>query len=219
MDTTADGALLPPRLLALTPGTLAPGDQRAADELVQRIRAAVAGGLRAVLLREPGLPDSEVLALGRRLTERFEELWLGVHDRAHLAGAAGARAVHVGGRSLTPAQLRGWLPRSVAVGLSTHAGDDLAGWSEPGDRPDYLFHGPVFSTPKPYPIEPIGLDGLAAAVRRSPVPVWALGGLGPAEVAPALEAGARGVAVLGGLLPAPDPEAAAERYTAALPAR
>lgn len=206
---------LPPPILALTPGTLEPGDRRAADELVQRVRAAVSGGLGAVLLREPGLPDAELVALAQTLSGRFEDLWLGVHDRVHLARAVGAQGVHVGARSLTPAELRTWLPAELALGLSTHTADHEARWA----GADYLFHGPVHMTPKPYLVEPIGFSGLRAAVERSPAPIWALGGLGPGDVAGALEAGAGGVAVLSGILPTPDPKSAAESYAAALPGR
>jgi len=207
--------VLPPTLLALTPGTLGAGDARAAAELVQRVRAAVDGGLAGVLLREPGLADGELLALARELRERFGELWLGLHDRPHLARAADVRAVHLGGRSLPPRAVRPWLPAEIAIGLSTHADDEAADW----DGADYLFHGPVHPTPKPRPRAPVGPAGLARAVDRAVVGVWGLGGIGPEQVAEVLKAGARGVAVLSGILPAADPRAAAQRYAAAAAGR
>jgi len=215
MSSTQQRAALPPCLLALSPGTLVAGDGRGAEQLVQRVRAAVAGGLEGVLLREPELPDAELLALALTLTRRFEDLWVGLHDRPHLALASGARGVHLGRRSLTPQEVRSWLAPQIAIGLSTHADDDPTSW----DAADYLFHGPVHPTPKPYPVQPIGLAGLASAVGRTDVPIWALGGLGPAEAPAVIEAGARGVAVLSGLLPAPDPQTAAASYAAALAGR
>lgn len=194
---------LPPTLIALTPGVPLP-----AGELAARVRAAVGAGLGGVLLREPSLADGPFLQLAAQLRELLAEGWLAVHDRAHLAAACAADAVHVGFRSLRPAQLRPWLAEDVAIGLSTHAGDDPAGF----EAADYLFHGPVFATPKPVPLEPLGPQGLARAVAATELPVWGLGGITPARVDEVLAAGARGVAVLSGLLGSADPAAATRAY-------
>lgn len=213
------GARLPPTLLALSPGTLR--DAADVERLLQRAAAARAAGLRGVLLREPHLGERPFLELARRLRALLagDGGWLGLHDRAHLVAAAGADAVHVGFRSLSPAELRSWLPADVAVGLSTHAGDDVAAWGSA----DYLVHGPVFDTPsKRGLLEPIGTGGLAAAVARAPRPVWALGGLAPEHperVRGALEAGARGVAVLAAVLAREDPAPAVRALLALVGSR
>src|SRR5207247_2282344 len=85
---------LPPRLVALTPGDLAPEhpDGRARFEpFLARARAAIAAGLQGILLREPDLSDRETLELGRALREAIPSGgWLGLHDRVHLAGACEA---------------------------------------------------------------------------------------------------------------------------------
>ena len=209
---------LPPPLVALTPGRLASGDTRAAAELIQRVRSALEGGLGGVLVREPGLGDRELLALTSALSERYPALWLGLHDRAHLVAASGVAALHLGGRSLRPAEVRPWLPADVAVGLSTHATDEANDEANAWATADYLFHGPVYATPKPFEHPEIGLAGLAACLARTQVPVWALGGIGPAEVADVLAAGARGTAVLRGILAQDDPGAAAAAYCSRLPA-
>lgn len=219
------GPQLPAALIALTPGDLAPGDARARAELVQRVRAAAAAGLAAVLLREPELPDGELLGLARELRAALDGerpgAWLGVHDRAHVALAAGAGGVHLGFRSPRPADLGPLLERAggglaaLAIGLSTHASDDPAEWAPC----DYLFHGPVRATPsKRGLLEPTGPEGLARAVARAGErPVWGIGGLEPADVPAVIAAGARGLAVLRGVLGAPDPGAAARAYLEALP--
>jgi thiamine-phosphate diphosphorylase len=189
--------------------------------LLAAVDAALDAGLTGVLLRERRLDERAFLALAHELRARLDALpaprsrgsgWLGVHDRAHLAALAGADGVHLGFRSLAPAELPAFA-RGLAVGLSAHAGDEPAAWA----GADYLVFGPVRDTPSKRGIlEPVGIDGLAAGVRAAGRPVWALGGIEPADVAPCLDAGARGVAVLRGILGARDPGGAAAAYLAAL---
>jgi thiamine-phosphate pyrophosphorylase len=196
--------VLPPELLALTPGTL---HADTSHTLVSRVRAAAGAGLAGVLLREPLLPDGPLLELAREL--RALVAWLGLHDRVHLAAACEADAVHLGFRSLAPADARRLLPGGVALGLSTHAGDDAARCA----LCDYRFFGPVLSTPsKEGLLAPTGFDGLAAAVRVSPVPVWAIGGIRPEHAALVRQSGARGAAVLSRILASDDPPAATRAY-------
>lgn len=201
---------LPPPLVALTPGDA--GAARS-GELEQRVRAALAGGLRGVLLREPELEDGPFEQLAVRLRALLDPLdgWLGLHDRAHLARTARADGVHFGFRSLRPGELREWLP-GTALGLSTHAGDEPGSWR----AADYVFHGPVHDTPKEPPLEALGCTGLARAVGSTERPVWALGGIGPDDVAAVLRAGVRGVAVLSGVLAQDDPGECARRYGRAI---
>jgi thiamine-phosphate pyrophosphorylase len=204
---------LPPTLLALTPGDVEPGGT---DALLRAVAAAISAGLRGVLLREPRLDERAFLDLARGLRAALDDCapagWLGVHDRAHAAVLARADGLHVGFRSLRPADARRAAP-GLALGLSAHASDDDAAWRDA----DYLFFGPVNDTPsKRNLLAHVGLDGLAAGVARAAgTPVWALGGLGPDDVAPCRAAGAQGVAALGGILASADPAAAAARYLAA----
>lgn len=202
-----------PRLIGLSPGTArGPGRPGDLEELERRVLDALRGGLPGVLLREPAVDDGPLERLAARLRARAPELWIGLHDRPHLVAATGADAVHLGFRSLTPSELRGWLGAEVLVGLSTHADDDERAWA----GADYLFHGPVHATRKPAALEPIGPEGLARAVRRASVPVLALGGVTPERTAALVAAGAHGVAVRGDLLGADDPAGRARAHLRAL---
>jgi thiamine monophosphate synthase len=81
------------------------------------------------------------------------------------------------------------------LGMSCHGLADLA---RAAVCCDYATLSPVFA-PRSKPIErpPIGLAGLRLACAESPLPVLALGGLGPEGVEACLEAGAHGVAGIG----------------------
>lgn len=205
---------LPPPLIALTPGD---AEAARSGELERRVAAAVKGGLRGVLLREPELEDGPFERLAARLRSRLDAVggWLGIHDRPHLAAAAKADGVHLGFRSLEPAEVRDWLP-GVALGLSTHA-PAVAGVTDGWSAADYLFHGPFGPVQKDPPLEPVGTAGLARAVSGTDRPIWALGGIAPGDVPEVLASGVRGVAVLSGILPDADPERRAAEYAAACP--
>ena len=202
---------LPPPLIALTPGDLDPGG---VEPLVLHAARAVRAGLRGLLLREPELPDRAYLDLARRMARVLADVdgWLGLHDRPHLVCAAAAQGLHLGFRSLPPAQARPVLGAGAALGLSTHEGDDPAGWGEL----DYRFFGPVNPTAsKAGLLDPTGFEALGLAC-QGPLPVWAIGGLRPEHVPAAREAGAAGVAVLSGLLGSDDPSGATALYLEAL---
>ena len=202
--------MLPPPLIALTPGDL---DDAQARELVRVLEPCARAGLRGVLLREPRMSDRVTLDVARELRALFAGSWLGLHDRVHLAEACGADAVHLGFRSLAPAVARTVLPQSVAIGFSAHASDAARAWN----ACDHLFFGPVFDTPSKRGLQaPIGLDGLARATRSTTLPVWAIGGLQPEHAAEVVAAGAAGMAVLGGIVRAARPAEACVQYLDAL---
>jgi thiamine-phosphate pyrophosphorylase len=209
--------VLPPRLIALSPGDLgsraASGeDDRGIQLFLDRAKAAIECGLRGIMLRESGLGDRDLLSLAVQLLASLpqrDSLWLCIHDRVHLARAMDADAVHLGFRSLPALAARHVLGEDVAIGLSTHANDPI----DLDPCVDYAFFGPVFSTPsKVGLLDPVGLDGLAARCRGSATPIWALGGITPEGVDAAADAGARGVAVLSGILASKDCAARTRDY-------
>ncbi len=74
---------------------------------------------------------------------------------------------------------------------------------------DYLIVGHVFPTVSKPDSAPIGLDGLAAMVAAAPVPVLAIGGISAERISAVMNTGAYGVAVIGAIGTAADPETAA----------
>lgn len=72
----------------------------------------------------------------------------------------------------------------------------------------YIGFGPIFSTDtKQTPWPPRGVDLLVEAVRRSPRPVVAIGGIGPANLAAVRATGVAGWAAVGAIWRSPDPRA------------
>jgi thiamine monophosphate synthase len=195
----------PPSVVAVSPGTLGPGQGgaflRALDEAAQ-------AGLRGLLLREPGVEDGALLELARACRARLAEGWLALSDRVHLVAASGADGVHLGHRSLD-ARLARPLLEGRTVGVSDHQDprrDDL-------DLADYATLSPFAAVPGKGPA--LGADRFAELVRERGAPTWALGGLGPDEVSAARAAGARGVFVLRGMDWDASPGRAVERLRSA----
>ena len=233
---------LPPPLLALSPGDLGSRKARTADRsggvegFLDRVASAFGAGLRGVLLREPLLADGVLFDLVGRLRRApfpaagQERLWVGVHDRPHVALAwirasrtetSAVDGVHLGFRSLSPERVRALFDaegeRAPALGLSTHVHDQLESGDgvalPPAEIVDYLVHGPVRDTPsKRGLLEAIGIEGLARACAKSTRPIWAIGGLRPQDAADVRASGAAGMAVLRGVLGSSDPAAAVRDY-------
>ncbi|WP_229646852.1 thiamine phosphate synthase [Xanthobacter autotrophicus] len=181
------------------------------------VAAACAGGCRWVSLREKDLPAAEQTALFARLRAATTPFGarLTLHGSPELALAAGADGVHLSGGGDTKAA-RALLGPGALIGLSTHTLSEAAA-ADPTAL-DYITASPVFLTrSKPGHGPALGLEGLSAFARTSAVPVVALAGI-DAEAAPTcLAAGAKGVAIMGGIMRADDPRAAFAALAARAP--
>jgi thiamine-phosphate pyrophosphorylase len=209
-----------PRLLVFTDVTSAARRGRGVIATVARMLDGVpqdAGRAVAVVVRDKTSSVDEVAARCaalRPITRRAGALLL-VHTHAALVGPADLDGVHLDGAAGEPhvraARLR--LPPGAIVGVSRHASDvgphglDFAG-------ADYATLSPIFSpTSKPDDTRPtLGVAALAGHAR----PVFALGGIDVDRVGPCLQAGAAGVAVLGGLFASTDPRRTLRAFLVAL---
>jgi thiamine-phosphate pyrophosphorylase len=179
-------------------------------DLLAAVERALAGGVRAVQLREKDLPGGKLYELAlavRELTARHGARLL-VNDRVDVALAAGADGVHLGVASIPPGDARRLLGPKALIGCSTHDLRELAEAAAGGA--DFATFGPVYATPSKAAYgPPVGVVALRRACAASRVPVFALGGIGAGNVREVLGAGAWGVGAIGAILSAPDPFAAA----------
>ncbi|HSK39517.1 MAG TPA: thiamine phosphate synthase [Arenibaculum sp.] len=193
------------------PPLLVVTDRRQAVRPLAEIAAeVVAGGCRWISLREKDLAPAEQVAAARRLAGIAAPAGalVTLHGDPALAVAAGLRGVHLpaGG---DPAAARRLLGPAALIGCSVHSPAEAGTAAAAGA--DYVILGPVFPTAsKPGYGPALGLEGLAAVARRLPVPVVAIGGIGPDDVRPCIGAGAAGIAVMGPLMRSPHPAADAE---------
>lgn len=182
----------------------------AGGDILAAVGRALAGGVRAVQLREKDLPGRQLYGLAlavRELTARHGARLL-VNDRVDIALAAGADGVHLGVASIPPGEARRLLGPGALIGCSTHDLREVAEAMEGGA--DFVTFGPVYATPSKAAYgPPVGVEALRGACAASRIPVFALGGVGAGHVREVLGAGAWGVAAIGAILEAPDPCAAA----------
>lgn len=187
-------------------------DRRPADFL----RAALAGGVDVVQLRDKAADDAAILRAAETFRACCEEagaLFV-VNDRPDLAVAADADGVHVG-QDTDVAGARAVVGADRLVGRSTHAPEQL----DAAAGVDYAAVGPVHETPTKPGRPAVGLDPIRYAAANARVPWFAIGGIDPRTIGPVLDAGATRVVVVRAIAGAPDPEAAAWALRAALDRR
>src|SRR6202790_3876189 len=124
---------------------------RGSDALLATIRSAAASGVDWIQIREKDLEACALAALVRLAMDaaRGTGAKIFVNDRLDVAVAAGAAGVHLGEMSLPVETVTEWR-RSAGlaefqIGASCHS-IEAAKAAERGGA-DYIFFGPVFSTP------------------------------------------------------------------------
>jgi thiamine-phosphate pyrophosphorylase len=176
------------------------------------VRAAVAGGVSIVQLRDPDAKTGSLVEQARALLRflRPAGIPLIVNDRVDVALAVGADGVHVGQLDMRVEDVRALLGPERIVGLSITSRQQLEAAQAHGQAIDYFGVGPVFATAtKADASTPIGLAELAEIVARARLPVAAIGGIDRSNAAAVIRAGAAGVAVVSAICAAGDPQAAA----------
>ena len=175
-------------------------------ELVEIVRAAVAGGVTVVQLREKNCSTRDFLELGRALLAELKPcaVPLLINDRVDIALAIGADGVHIGQSDMPYALARKLLGPAAIIGLSVESlADALA--AEPLDVA-YLGLSPVFSTATKTDLQPpLGLEGIRAIQAVSRHKLVAIGGVNAENVQSICAAGAQGVAVVSAICSAADP--------------
>lgn len=193
-------------LLRLVVITESVGEGRGHEDVA---RDALAGGCRAIQMRDKEMPDDEFaqVATGIKALCRERHALFFVNDRVEVAALVGADGVHLGVEDMDVAAARELLAPGSIIGFSPESMEEAR--ASVGSGADYLGIGPVFGSPtKSDAGEPVGLEGIAACSGARLAPVIGVGGITPATAAAVLEAGASGIAVVSAVTRAADMRAA-----------
>jgi len=186
------------------------------------IARACAAGARWVQLRIKDAPDAEVEAQAREALAVCREhgATLLINDRGQVAERVGADGVHVGQTDMRPAEARTILGPDKMIGGTANTWEHMAEHLAQGV--DYIGLGPFRFTASKQKLSPIlGLEGYTRLLAQmseqaQPVPVIAIGGIQPADVAAIRQTGVHGVAIASHINTAADPQAVISSFNEAL---
>lgn len=191
------------------PPVLVITDRHQARQSLEEVAAqAFEGGCRWLLLRDKDLDAGTRRRVLRHLLASAKPYGAAVLVSADIEAAAdcAAAGVHLPAGT-DPSEARARLGPAALIGVSTHDPDEAQAAAAAGA--DYVTLSPIFeSESKPGYGPALGLAGLGEVAAWLPIPVLALGGVGPGNARDCIAAGAAGVAVMGAVMRAHDPAAA-----------
>jgi thiamine-phosphate pyrophosphorylase len=191
------------------PGT-SPADS--IEALTRKIAEIAAAGVDWVQIREKDLTARVLASLTRKSIEiaamspakSSRATRVLVNDRLDIAIAERAAGVHLGEKSLPVSEakrlvesaLRGKaVDASFLIGVSCHSLESAQAAER--DSADYIFFGPVFTTPSKETFgPPQGLARLTQTCREVAIPIIAIGGITLENAESCIGAGAAGVAAI-----------------------
>ena len=174
--------------------------------MIEVVAHAITAGCRWISVREKDLSEGEQITLVGQLLPiaRRHEARVSLHGEALLAKVANADGVHLSARN-DPMVARQMLGADKLIGVSIHTVTEAEA-IDPGVV-DYAIAGPTFETAsKPGYGPEVGRKGLAEIAAAARVPVLAIGGINATRVAEVLAAGPVGIAVMGSVMRAADPQ-------------
>lgn len=178
--------------------------------MVEVVRAAIAGGVTCVQLREKHSDTRSMIEEARQLKQLLAGtgIPLIINDRVDVALAVGADGVHLGQRDMELRDARRLAGRAMLIGISAESlADALRAEAEGAD---YIGISPVFATPtKTDTAAPLGLEGIRRIRAAVDLPLVAIGGIHAGNAAEVVRAGANGVAVVSAIVAAANPREAA----------
>lgn len=182
-----------------------------AEEFCNLAETLVDAGVHILQLRDKRLDDRQLLARARQLREitSGSATLLVINDRPDIAALVRADGVHVGQDELGVKEVRQIVGPQMFIGVSTHSIAQAR--KAVVDGANCIGVGPTFpSETKEFP-EFAGLEFARQVAGEIRLPAFAIGGIGPKNLAEVLATGICRVAVSSAVIAAADPAAAARQ--------
>jgi thiazole tautomerase (transcriptional regulator TenI) len=166
--------------------------------------------ISAVHLREKQRSAREIYEAVNLFTKRNIPLSkIMINDRIDVALVTGASGVQLAWHSLDVSTIKNHFPQ-LKVGCSIHTLEE--GQKAMQGGADFLLYGHVFPTKSKPGLQPKGLEELMNAAKLLNIPIIAIGGITVENTRKVAATGANGIAVMSGVLEAPDPISAIKAY-------
>lgn len=168
-------------------------------DFLQQITEIAAAKPQSIILREKDLSEDAYAALAREVTAVCQayDIPCTLHNFVQTAIPLGAERIHLPMpvlRTLTAAEKAAF----SVIGASVHAPEEAAEAEMLGAA--YLTAGHIFTTDCKKGLPGRGLDFLSAVCRSVRIPVYAIGGISPGNIAEIRHTGAAGACVMSGLM-------------------
>lgn len=170
------------------------------DTLPQRVGQLCRGGVSRVILREKDLTETEYEDLARLVLAAGGDKVV-LHHFPQVCQRLGVPRLHL---SLGALEANPALRESVKLlGVSIHAPEEAVRAQKLGA--DYVTAGHVFATDCKKGLPGRGLPWLEQVVKAVSIPVYAIGGIAPDNLAVVARTGAAGACLMSAFMACPDP--------------
>ena len=184
--------------------------------LEQRLQLLAAADIDAIILRAQGLDDAAYLALAQLAQTlcRTAQMPLLLHSHVECCRQLNYTQLHVGLPQLRQhPELRAQVK---TLGVSVHSLEEASCAADAGA--DYLVAGHIFATACKQGLPGRGCDWLQNLCSNVALPVYAIGGITPANIGQIHQAGAAGACLMSSLMTCDAPAALVRKLRKALTA-
>ena len=174
-------------------------------ESQKMMEAMIAGGVDLIQLRAKDHASEEIAEIAADLHRiaAGRDVPFIINDHPDIARTVSAEGVHLGQDDMPIAEARKIAGANCMVGKSTHSVDQAIRAFYEGA--DYIGFGPIFATPTKPDYLPVGLSEIQKVHDAVRIPIFCIGGIKLENLLEVIEAGARRVVIVSGLLQAPNP--------------
>ena len=180
-------------------------DKYSEEEFLERVEAALKGGVDILQLREKDKTDLEILALGKKvkaLCDTYKVPML-IDDKPHLAWALGV-GVHLGADDMPIKLARKLLGPDCLIGATAKSVEAAKKAEKEGA--DYLGVGAIFETKTHVKTKRTSVETLIEIKKNVGIDVYAIGGLNIDNVDILAGSGVDGICVVRAIMDSPNVE-------------
>ena len=180
-------------------------DKYSEEEFLERVEAALKGGVDILQLREKDKTDLEILALGKKVKELCDtyKVPMLIDDKPHLAWALGV-GVHLGADDMPIKLARKLLGPDCLIGATAKSVEAAKKAEKEGA--DYLGVGAIFETKTHVKTKRTSVETLIEIKKNVGIDVYAIGGLNTQNVDILEDSGVDGVCVVRAIMDSPNVE-------------